>query len=337
MNVKKRILSIIGAVSVTVLVMACSSPTPPAGSAEPTETTGTTAPTEPVAAVDLSSTKPSLGSLVTGSTSVSTTPAFHWSTVKGATSYDLYVSTESIAGSLPYVSGLTDSPYVPTTPLANNAKYYWKVVARNSGSTSKPSDIRSFTTIKGPGFKAPVYQSPIDGSTIYPAGGFAWGSAPGTTNNRFLCSTKADASGLLAWDEGTKASVASSDFFFWPGYTWYWKVVAEDETTCSSDTSPVWSFTPATSGIAAPANIAVDSSFRITWGKVDKATVYYVLLNYGGTAFTWNSLAYLSTGTSFDASWLSKGKTIGYTVVALDAEGHTSYTASLAAAGTFRN
>lgn len=307
----------------------------PAGGSEGSfQSNGTTS--SQSSGTDLSSVVPHLANLSSGSTNVAFKPSFRWFSVDGATSYELYLSTESTAGSSPFASGIADTSYTPSNALSSMTTYYWKVVAKNASSASLPSELRSFTTDKSAGFAAPIYASPADGSSLYPASGFAWTSVAGATNYRFLCSTASDASGLIAWNEGTATSLAWNSYFFTPGYTWYWKIVAEDAASCSSDTSPVWSFTPRTDGIAAPANIAVDSSYRISWDAVTGAMGYAVLLNYGGTNFTKNSLAHFATTSlSFSAAYLSKGPTIGYTVVAIDSSGNTSYAESVAAAKTF--
>lgn len=286
---------------------------------------------------DISTMKPRLTSLYTGDTAVSLTPIFYWAEVSGATSYDLYLSTDSTAGATPYIAGIKIPPYALSPALSSATLYYWKVIARNANSQSLPSNIQSFTTKKAPGFAAPAYSSPANGSTLYPVAGFSWNTVAAATNYRFLCSTSTDASGRISWDKTTATSETASGIFFNPGYTWYWKVVAEDATTCSDDTSAVWSFTPKSDGIAAPANIAIDmTSYAITWDAVTGASKYFVLLNYGGAAFTQTSLGYaVTSATSFSASFLSPGKTIGYTVVAIDTSGNTSYTASVAAAKTF--
>lgn len=287
---------------------------------------------------DLSSNQPQLTSLYTGSTAVSLTPTFYWAVVRGAASYDLYLSTEADAGDSPLVADIAGVPYTlpAASSLSANTLYYWKVVARNAISASLPSDIQSFTTAKAPGFPAPSYASPADGSTVYPVSGFSWTAVPGAVKYRFLCSTSPDALGFIGWDLGAVTSESASGFFFEPGSTWYWKVVAEDATTCSDDSSAVWSFTPKSDGIAAPANVAISGS-TISWDAVAGASKYYVLFNYGGTNFGADSLArtVAAGATSYGITTLSAGQTIGYAVVAIDASGNTSYAASVAAARTF--
>lgn len=96
--------------------------------------------------------------------------------------------------------------------------------------------------------------------------------------------------------------------------------MARNATTCSADTSAVWSFTPKADGIAAPANVSI-SGTTISWNAVAGASKYFVLLNYGGTGFDRDSLSRSVTGgvTSYDASSVSPGQIIGYAVVAVDA------------------
>ena len=90
-----------------------------------------------------------------GATAVSTTPTLSWAAGTGATSYDVYFGS---LASPSLVGNVTGTSY-KTATLAASAKYYWKVVAKNSvGSTS--STIWSFTT------------NPTAGSTPPPTSSF---------------------------------------------------------------------------------------------------------------------------------------------------------------------
>lgn len=285
--------------------------------------------------MDISTATPELNSPFDKTTDVGLVPDIYWIPVDGATSYDFYLSADPTAGTEPLARDLKESPYRPAESLSANTKYYWKVVAKNAFFESLPSVVSSFTTQKPAGFPAPAYIGPAKGSTAYPLGDFAWNPVAGAVNYRFFISTQSDASGNVAWNKGTNTNQDSFSYFYWPGYTWYWKVVAESADASSRDASEVWSFTPKTDGVAAPANIKIDAEYNISWDAVAGAVKYAVLLNYHGTDFTDNSLAKFPTGTTFSAKWLSPGIIIGFTVMAIDGEGNTSYAESVAAAKTF--
>ncbi len=83
-----------------------------------------------------------------GSTGVTTNPAFSWTASVEAASYSLVVSTSSSYAS-PVINqtGISGTSYSPSSPLATNTTYYWRVTAVNgSGSTVATNAGVSFTT-----------------------------------------------------------------------------------------------------------------------------------------------------------------------------------------------
>ena len=75
---------------------------------------------------------PALVSPANGAINVSLTPSLSWSAAAGATSYDVYFGTEAAP---PLVTNATSTSYSPGT-LSAGALYFWRVVARDSGSAS---------------------------------------------------------------------------------------------------------------------------------------------------------------------------------------------------------
>ena len=72
----------------------------------------------------------------------STTPSFNWTTVSGALSYTLEISTTSdFAAIIQTVAGITALPVALITPLAENAVYYWRVKSTNSCGTGNASAV----------------------------------------------------------------------------------------------------------------------------------------------------------------------------------------------------
>ncbi|MBK9056212.1 MAG: hypothetical protein IPL78_36550 [Chloroflexi bacterium] len=82
-----------------------------------------------------------------GATNQSLQPTLTWNVVSGATSYSLQVATDAgFSNVVIAVSGLAAANYTPTTSLANNTTYYWRVLASNGSGDGAYSTAFSFTT-----------------------------------------------------------------------------------------------------------------------------------------------------------------------------------------------
>ena len=88
----------------------------------------------------------SLISPTNGSTGVSISPTFNWSSVSGASSYRLQVSTSSSFGTSFYDNSGISANSKQVSGLSTNTKYYWRVNASSSSGTSSWTSIYSFTT-----------------------------------------------------------------------------------------------------------------------------------------------------------------------------------------------
>ncbi|WP_227014009.1 carbohydrate-binding protein [Paenibacillus psychroresistens] len=118
------------------------------GSATPTPTPPPTpTPTPAPTPAAFSQTTPA-----SGATNVNVKPSFTWGTSTGAVSYALIVSTNSSYTSPSInVSNLATASYTPSTALAANTLYYWKVTATNANSSKIASNAGiSFTTGAAP-------------------------------------------------------------------------------------------------------------------------------------------------------------------------------------------
>ena len=90
---------------------------------------------------------PALTSPVNSSTNVSILPTFSWSTVLGATGYKLQVATDNAFSTIVLdQTGITGGSYTPTTALASNQLYYWRVASSNVTGNSAWTTPWSFTT-----------------------------------------------------------------------------------------------------------------------------------------------------------------------------------------------
>ncbi|MDR3574285.1 MAG: CHAP domain-containing protein [Anaerolineaceae bacterium] len=84
---------------------------------------------------------PTSGSIVT-----TTTPTFQWSSVNGAISYNLKVSSTSNFTVTTLKITVTSPNYTPTTALPAHTKLYWRVQANNANGSSAWTTVISFTT-----------------------------------------------------------------------------------------------------------------------------------------------------------------------------------------------
>ncbi|HUK35377.1 MAG TPA: phospholipase D-like domain-containing protein, partial [Vicinamibacterales bacterium] len=127
-----------------------------------------------------------------------TTPTFTWNLAAWATSYDIYIGTNT--GNMALVANvpaqLVINPpntysWTPSTPLSPGTSYVWKVVSRTFANLTATSDIESFSTagaasnLPSPWLSQDVGATGVAGSSTYNAGTFAitgagadiWGSA----------------------------------------------------------------------------------------------------------------------------------------------------------------
>ena len=81
-------------------------------------------------------------------------PYFSWSSIKGASSYLLRLSSDESISTIIY-TGTANDVFIQysdsSPPLKNGTKYYWDVVAKDANDKlmGDPSDVGSFSTPKG--------------------------------------------------------------------------------------------------------------------------------------------------------------------------------------------
>ena len=96
-------------------------------------------------------TAPSLVTPANGATGISLNPTLMWSASPGATGYDVYVSSGTMANPAPVIS-VSGTNYALGLPFANPTKglnpfttYSWKIVAKNASGSSAASTSPVFT------------------------------------------------------------------------------------------------------------------------------------------------------------------------------------------------
>jgi alpha-amylase len=87
---------------------------------------------------------PILLSPMNGSEREASNPTLTWSAVSNAQSYRLQVATDSAFTTIIFNDSTLASTSKQLTSLANNTKYYWRVISKNIAASSPPSTVWSF-------------------------------------------------------------------------------------------------------------------------------------------------------------------------------------------------
>ncbi len=160
-----------------------------------------------------------------------------WSTLTGATYYDVECDTSINFDSPVYTYNSTMSSYFYESELQFNATYYWRVRARNSYDTTQWSVIRSFTTKD-----VLSLISPSDGATeqdVYLQ--LDWSSITGTNTYQVILDTlnTFDSPIYQMYETGNSYQYVNSLHY---GTEYFWKVRA-CHVNDTSNWSVIWSFT----------------------------------------------------------------------------------------------
>ncbi len=179
-------------------------------------------------------------------TDVSTTATLSWSCTdpdSDPMTYDVYFGTSDIPSLVS--SGQTTITYNPGT-LTDNTTYYWKIVAHDDHSHSTEGDMWQFTTGVGSGTNqppsAPSNPSPADNTTnVSTSVLLSWSCSDPDGDPRTYDVYFGTAS------TPPLANSGQSNTLYNPGTleeetTYYWKIVAHDDHSHSTD-GDIWQFT----------------------------------------------------------------------------------------------
>jgi len=192
----------------------------------------------------------------------SVTPKFLWSRAYNATSYRLIVSTNSDLSS-PVInqSGITTitgtnefgantaSTYTPSTPLAYNTTYYWRVYAVNANGERPINGLVQYFTTKAPG-NAPTsfnLSAPANSATgVSDRAVLSWTDSKNAFFYKLEVSANADMSNpIILRDRMIYNKYTVEPNLLNPNTRYYWRVTAYTKNLANStaSSSGIWSFT----------------------------------------------------------------------------------------------
>jgi fibronectin type 3 domain-containing protein len=245
-----------------------------------------------------------------------------WSSVSGATSYNLYRSIFNGSPVL-YQLGLTATSYTDTA-VTNGISYGYYVAAVNSAGVGS----NSTTVYATPGGASP--SAPV-GLTAAPSGStgiyLTWTDVPGSTAYNLYRSTTSGGEGSIPVATSVNASTigtameAYTDSGLAANTTYYYQITAVD----SNGEGPKSNEASATTGGAAPSApaeikaTAGSTQIVVAWSSVTGAATYNLYRNISGGGFS----LYKSglTTTAYTDTGLVTGTTYGYYVAAISSTG----------------
>ncbi len=259
---------------------------------------------------------PTLLSPSNGTTGVSTTPSFSWSTSSGASLYVLVVATDASFSNIILTQSTGSSTSYSGVSLASNTTYYWRVTASNSNGASTTS-VSSFTTAQATP-PVPVLSWPSNGSSGQAVGfTFSWSGSSGATSYGLQVSTDPSFGSYVLNTSGIPTNAYTISGLTYSS-TYYWRVNASNSGGTSS-WSGAWNFTtvpptPAPPTLSSPSagttNVSVSPT--LSWIAPSGTVAWYWLevstdpgftssfvVNYEGVYSTNYALGGLSNSTTY--------------------------------------
>jgi len=237
---------------------------------------------------------PVLGLPQNGAINIITTPTLSWTTIPGAVTYRVQLSTIStFATTIIDDSSSSNGLFPIVTPLGLSNVYFWRVNAKNPGGTSAFALPFSFTTIPPVPASSPSLIAPVNGATnVAQTPALTWNTIVGATKYWVQVSTSSTFSPLVVSDSTPTTGYDSLTTPLSLGTQYYWQVSAKNAGGTGAPSIP-FSFTvgpnaPAVPVLALPANAAVGirATPALTWGTVAGAVTYHVQLSTSSTFAT---------------------------------------------------
>ncbi len=256
-----------------------------------------------------------------------------WNRATGAAQYYLQIATDSAFSALTLVDSAMTDTFKTTSGLLNDARYYWRVRAKNPTGASAWTLARSFTTFAA-ALGTPVLLSPSSGAVnqaLSPV--LTWGSVSGAKKYQVEVSTSSGFSSIIIQDTSvadtsrTLAGLANNT-------TYYWHVRASNATGFSNWTIP-WSFTtimaaPQTPRLLVPSDDATGQQLSLTliWDVAAGAATYTVQVAGDSNFAAIIAQDSLLTDTSKSVAGLSNGTTYYWHVKSKNAAGGSAWSAA---------
>ena len=228
-----------------------------------------------------------------------------WSSVSGATKYEVYRSTKYDTGYVK-VGETTGTSYTSKGLIIGNTYYYKiKAIASDTAANSTYSSISSCTLSQS---NNTVTNLKVEKSTSTSIKA-SWSSVSGATKYEVYRSTKYD-TGYVKVGETTNTSYTSNNLT--PGKTYYYKIkVAGGNTYSKIVNCPLPLSKPSYLGIEKP----TPNSIKVSWRKVGNTIKYEI---YRSTKY---DTGYVkigeTTSTSYTSNNLAQGKTYYYKIKAI--------------------
>jgi hypothetical protein len=190
-------------------------------------------------------------------TSKDNTPLFSWAAVAGAAQYRLQVDNNSDFASPAIDLAVTGTSYMPTTALGD-AKYYWRVQARNAAGSWGGWCTRWVVTVDTTPPARPTLLSPANGATITDSTPlFRWKAVSGAAKYTLQMDDNSNFASPIINRTLTTMSFTQPSALVDKRY--YWRVRAQDAAGNLSAWSIRWSFTVNAVPLAQPTLIPTNT------------------------------------------------------------------------------
>ena len=246
-----------------------------------------------------------------------------WAAAAGATGYRVERSVNGGATWTPLVT--TAAMAYQDTGLTSATTYAYRVIATNAGGDSVPSATASATTLSPPPAPSGLTATPVSPVQI----DLAWQPSAGAT----AYDVERSLNGGGSWNTaGTSTTTSFSDTGLSGGTTYSYRVRATNAGGSSTPSGTATATTPVAPPSAPTGLVATPVSstqINVTWQASVGATGYRIERSVNGGA-SW-ATAGTTGATTFDDTGLTAATTYTYRVVATNAGGESSPSATSSA------